>query len=60
MHITVPTVTAAPQSTACVDHLPNCANYGASACTGVYQPWAMDNCRKTCGLCPGGSMYPVV
>ncbi|XP_013410815.1 uncharacterized protein LOC106173996 isoform X2 [Lingula anatina] len=41
----------------CRDKLPNCNNYPQSACEGIYQPWARDNCANRCNLCgsTGGS-----
>lgn len=35
----------------CTDKLPNCAAYDQSSCSGAFEPWALDNCRKTCNLC---------
>ncbi|KAL5022346.1 hypothetical protein ScPMuIL_001501 [Solemya velum] len=44
-----PSVTQA--TPVCRDKLPNCAEYGASSCTGQYIGWATENCNMTCGIC---------
>jgi len=43
--------TTSSSSLACADKLSNCGAYGQEACEGQYEPWAKDNCRKTCNLC---------
>lgn len=37
----------------CEDKLPDCKDYGSVtyACSGNYEHWAMENCRKYCGFC---------
>jgi len=40
-----------PQSN-CVDKKADCDHYDlATACTGDYREWAIDNCQRTCNLC---------
>ena len=41
--------------TQCEDKLPDCKDYGQQACTGIYEPWAHDNCAKYCNFCPNTS-----
>lgn len=43
------TVTEAPH--VCADKLSDCKDYGLQACSGIYKPWAQDNCQKFCSLC---------
>ncbi|XP_071090866.1 uncharacterized protein [Haliotis cracherodii] len=35
----------------CTDKSENCESYGEAVCDGLYQVWAVDNCRRTCNLC---------
>ena len=35
----------------CIDKIENCAAYGHSVCSGTYEAWAGDNCRKFCSFC---------
>ncbi|XP_045194340.2 uncharacterized protein LOC123549964 isoform X2 [Mercenaria mercenaria] len=44
-------LTQSPNTYQCTDKLQNCNVYGASSCTGIYEPWAREKCRKTCNLC---------
>ena len=41
-----------PASTGpCKNAIPNCDQYGQSACTGQFLPWAKANCPVYCNLC---------
>ncbi|XP_060608561.1 uncharacterized protein LOC132760576 [Ruditapes philippinarum] len=43
-------------STVCSDTVDNCQAYGQTTCTNaVYHQWAIQNCAKTCNLCPVGT-----
>ncbi|WAR29999.1 hypothetical protein MAR_003567, partial [Mya arenaria] len=49
---TNPYLATAPPSGACVDAIPNCAQYDVSVCTDAqYRPWAVANCPKHCNMC---------
>lgn len=39
--------------TACKDALSDCAAYGKTSCSGVYEPWARENCKLFCNYCGG-------
>ncbi|XP_060570089.1 uncharacterized protein LOC132728460 isoform X2 [Ruditapes philippinarum] len=42
----------------CSDKLPNCDSYDKStACEGVYEQWAIDNCQKYCNKCNAQGNY---
>ncbi|XP_067657688.1 uncharacterized protein [Haliotis asinina] len=41
---------------ACIDKVPNCAQYGKDVCTDQkYALWVADHCAKSCNACGGGS-----
>ena len=43
-----------------MDKLTNCDQYGQTACVGQYEPWARDNCAKTCNLCRESKLQALV
>ncbi|XP_078338507.1 uncharacterized protein LOC111134355 isoform X1 [Crassostrea virginica] len=46
---TPPTTTPLPVD--CRDKLDNCADYGKDSCTGIFEPWARENCQAFCSYC---------
>uniref|UniRef100_A0A8W8JW71 VWFC domain-containing protein n=5 Tax=Magallana gigas TaxID=29159 RepID=A0A8W8JW71_MAGGI len=46
---TPPTTTPLPFG--CRDKLDNCQDYGKDSCTGIFEPWARENCQAFCSYC---------
>ena len=54
LYLPGPDVTTPPP---CQDKLTNCASFGTTVCSGIYEPWAKDNCRLYCGKCNPGMKF---